>query len=48
MKKGLSDVLETNHTLILGWSDKLIPIINEICIANESLGGLPVSKNSTI
>lgn len=23
LKKGRSDVLETNHTLILGWSDKV-------------------------
>ncbi|XP_073030142.1 ion channel CASTOR-like [Primulina eburnea] len=28
-----------NHTLILGWSDKLGPFLNQLAIANESLGG---------
>lgn len=38
----MSDVLETDHTLILGWSDKLRPVINQICLANESIKGAPV------
>jgi len=39
LKKGSSRVVEVNHTLILGWSDKIIPTIHEICLANESEGG---------
>ncbi len=36
LKKGRSKVLETDHTLILGWNPQVIGIINEICKANES------------
>jgi voltage-gated potassium channel Kch len=36
LRKGRSKVLETEHTLILGWSSKIFPIVSEICIANES------------
>jgi ion channel POLLUX/CASTOR len=36
LRKGRSRVLETDHTLILGWSSKVFPIVSEIVIANES------------
>ena len=36
LRKGKSRVLETEHTLILGWSPKVFPIISELVIANES------------
>ena len=39
LKKGRSDVLETNHTLVLGWSDKTLPIVEQVSNANESEGG---------
>jgi len=39
LKKGTSAVLETNHSLILGWSDKLLPIVKQLSLANESEGG---------
>ncbi|KAL6638531.1 hypothetical protein ACP70R_023642 [Stipagrostis hirtigluma subsp. patula] len=39
LRKGRSEVIEQNHTLILGWSDKLGSLLNQIAIANESLGG---------
>eukprot|EP00873_Tetraselmis_striata_P002629 jgi/Tetstr1/422893/TSEL_013677.t1 len=39
MKKGKAEVLENNHTLILGWSDKLYALIKELANANESIGG---------
>ncbi|XXG89396.1 hypothetical protein AAC387_Pa12g1403 [Persea americana] len=39
LRKGRSEVIEKNHTLILGWSDKLGSLLNQIAIANESLGG---------
>jgi voltage-gated potassium channel Kch len=38
LRKGRSTVLENDHTLILGWSSKVFPIVNELCIANESRG----------
>jgi len=39
LRKGKSVVLESNHTLILNWSNKVIPVIDEICEANLSEGG---------
>ncbi|GBG27176.1 Ion channel CASTOR [Hondaea fermentalgiana] len=39
LKKGRSRVIESGHTLVLGWSDKVIPTIRELAIANESEGG---------
>lgn len=39
LKHGLSKVLEENHTLILGWNDKVLPLIREIAEANLSEGG---------
>jgi len=38
LRKGRSKVIEKDHTLILGWSTKVFPIISEIVIANESRG----------
>jgi voltage-gated potassium channel Kch len=42
LRKGRSRVIESDHTLILGWSPKVFPIISELVIANES------RKRSTI
>ncbi|XP_028757197.1 ion channel CASTOR isoform X2 [Neltuma alba] len=39
LRKGKSEVVERNHTLILGWSDKLGSLLNQLSMANESLGG---------
>ncbi len=36
LRKGRSLVIEENHTLILGWSPKVIQIISELIIANEN------------
>jgi voltage-gated potassium channel Kch len=36
LRKGRSKVLESRHTLILGWSPKIFTIISELLIANES------------
>ena len=36
LRKGRSLVIEENHTLILGWSPKVIKIISELIIANEN------------
>ena len=38
LRKGRSRVLENDHTVILGWSSKVFPIVNELCVANESRG----------
>ena len=39
LRKGKTDVIESGHTLILGWSDKLLPIVHQLTLANESEGG---------
>jgi voltage-gated potassium channel Kch len=36
LRRGRSLVLEQDHTLILGWSDRVFTIISELAIANES------------
>ncbi len=36
LRKGKSDVLETGHTVIVGWSAKVFTIISELVIARES------------
>ncbi|CAN7039575.1 hypothetical protein IGI04_005825 [Brassica rapa subsp. trilocularis] len=39
LRKGKSEVLESNHILILGWSDKLGSLLKQLAIANKSIGG---------
>lgn len=36
LRKGHSFVVEKGHTLILGWSEKIFPIITELIIANSN------------
>ena len=36
LRKGRSRVIESGHTLILGWSSKIFTIISELVIANEN------------
>lgn len=36
LRKGRSQVIETNHTVILGWSAQVFTVINELMIANEN------------
>jgi hypothetical protein len=36
LRKGRSIVLERDHTLILGWSETIFTIVNELEIANAS------------
>jgi voltage-gated potassium channel Kch len=36
LRRGRSIVLEKDHTVILGWSDSIFTIVNELTIANES------------
>jgi voltage-gated potassium channel Kch/K+/H+ antiporter YhaU regulatory subunit KhtT len=37
LRKGRSLVIEEGHTVILGWSFQVFPIIQELCIANSNL-----------
>jgi Trk K+ transport system NAD-binding subunit len=37
LRKGRSTVLEENHIVILGWSSKIMPILSELIIADETL-----------
>lgn len=39
LRQGKSRVIEQGHTLVLGWTDRTILVINELCIAMESEGG---------
>ncbi len=36
LRKGKSPVLETGHTVIIGWNSKVFTIISELMVANES------------
>jgi voltage-gated potassium channel Kch len=36
LRKGRSQVLETNHTLILGWSPQIFTVLSELMLANEN------------
>ncbi len=35
MRKGRSEVLEDGHVLILGWSEKIFPVIHELILAHK-------------
>ncbi|XP_050210846.1 ion channel DMI1 isoform X2 [Mercurialis annua] len=39
LRKGKSEVIEKNHILVLGWSDKLGSLLKQLAIANKSVGG---------
>jgi hypothetical protein len=39
MRVGKGQVYEKGHVVILHWSDRTIPLLHEMCIANESDGG---------
>lgn len=39
LKKGSSRVIESNHTVMLGFTDKSLAIIQQIALANDSEGG---------
>jgi len=39
LRKGRSRVIESDHTLMLGWNDKSLAIIQELALANESEEG---------
>jgi len=37
MRKGRSRVLESGHTIVLGWSDEVFSILSELIVANSNL-----------
>ena len=39
LKKGKSRIIDVDHTVILGWNDKSLSIIQQVSLANESEGG---------
>merc|ERR1712178_507347 len=42
LKQGKSKVIEQDQTVILGWNDRILPLIDQLCQANESDGGKPI------
>lgn len=42
LKAGKSAVINKNHTLILGWSNRIFPILSELAIANANIRGASV------
>jgi hypothetical protein len=42
LRKGKSKVIESGHSLILGWNDRILSLVEQLCQANESEGGLPI------
>jgi Trk K+ transport system NAD-binding subunit len=42
LRKGRSRVLESGHTVILGWSPRVFSIVQELIVANESRRGAAV------
>ncbi|MEI7420375.1 MAG: NAD-binding protein, partial [Actinomycetes bacterium] len=37
LRKGKSPIVDSNHTLILGWSNRIYPILKELAIANSNV-----------
>ncbi|MEM7184074.1 MAG: hypothetical protein AAF518_24455 [Spirochaetota bacterium] len=46
LKKGKSGVIVKNHTVILGWSNNIFPILKELSVANEDGKGTVVILSS--
>ena len=36
LRKGKSPIIDSNHTLILGWSNRVFPILKELAVANAN------------
>ena len=37
LRTGRSPIIESGHTLVLGWSNRIFPVIEELAIANENV-----------
>ena len=42
LRKGRSRVIESGHTLLLGWSGHIHTVVSELCLAAESAGGTTI------
>ncbi len=42
LRSGRSSIIENNHFLILGWSDKIYSLISQLVLANKSTGGCTI------
>ena len=36
LRSGRAPIIESGHTLVLGWSNRVFPIVQELCVANEN------------
>ena len=43
LKRGKSPIHESNHVLILGWSNRIFPIISELTVANANISNAVVA-----
>lgn len=42
LKKGRNAVLEYDHTVIIGWSEKTLSFVEQLCMGHELSGGTAV------
>ena len=35
LKRGKAEVIESNHVLVLGWSSKIVKLLQELCLAER-------------
>jgi hypothetical protein len=42
LRKGRSKVIERGFSLVIGWSDRILPLTMQLCLANESDGGATI------
>merc|ERR1711871_1216984 len=42
LKLGKGRVLEEGFSMIIGWNDRVLPLVEQLCLANESAGGKPI------
>jgi len=42
LRQGKTKVIESGHTLILGWNSRVLSLVDQLCQANESEGGLTI------
>ena len=39
LRRGKTRVLESGFDLIIGWNPRILPLVEQLCLANESEGG---------
>lgn len=48
LSEGESPVMETGHIVIIGMTEDMIPVIQELCMAYESFGGCVIAVSTNI